>query len=147
MTGHIARIGKPRWALVAVEVFVALGAWYGGVALMAGNALNIPDYWLSGTAFESWVTPGLLLIFIIALPMTVAAIAEVRRFRWAPVVSLLAGLALVGWIGAQWLLMQRFFVLQPVMLAAGLVVLALAADSLRVQGRTVGTRLSAGGVR
>ena len=105
------------------------------------------DYWLDGTGFGSWVVPGWLLLLVVALPMTVTLVAEVRRYRWASVASLVAGMLLVGWIGAQWLAVQRFFVLQPVMLVAGLVMVALAAGSMHVQHRAVGIRLSAGGVR
>jgi len=114
-----------RWALVGVECFVAVGAVYGGVGLMADNAIHISDEWLVGTPFDSWLLPGFFLLLVVAVPMIVAAVAELLRLRWAYGASLLAGAAQIGWIVAQWLIMQRFFVLQPVMLIAGVVVLLL----------------------
>ena len=33
--------------------------------------------------------------------------------------------AQIGWIIAQWLIFQRFFILQPIMLVAGVVVIGL----------------------
>ena len=57
-------------------------------------------------------------------PMGVAAVAEVRRRSWAGRASLVAGGLLIGWILAQWLVMQRLFYLQPVTFAAGVAVLS-----------------------
>ena len=115
-----------RWALVGVELFVAVGAFYGGIGLIADNAIHISDDWLVGTPFDSWVLPGIFLLLVVAAPMTVAAVAELRRWRWAYTASVVAGVAQIGWIIAQWVIMQRFFVLQPVMFTAGTVVVLLA---------------------
>lgn len=115
-----------RWALVGVEVFVAVGAIFGGIGLMAGNAIHISDDWLIGTPFNSWLLPGILLLLIVAVPMAVAAVAELRRRAWAYAASVLAGFAQIGWIIAQWAIMQRFFILQPIMLTAGTAILLLA---------------------
>ena len=115
-----------RWSLIVVEVLVAVGAGYGGVGLIADNAIGMLPEWLSGTPFTSWVWPGVFLLLVVALPMTVAAIAELTRQPFAYAASLVAGAAQVGWIVVQWLVLQRFFFLQPVMLAAGLLVIVLA---------------------
>ena len=40
--------------------------------------------------------------------------------------SLMAGAALVGWIIPKWLIIGKYFFLQPTMLGAGLLVLLLA---------------------
>ncbi|WP_103383714.1 hypothetical protein [Pseudonocardia dioxanivorans] len=115
-----------RWSLVVVEALVALAAVYGGVGLMADNMIGMPHDWLSATPFTSWVVPGMLLVLVVAVPMTVAAVLEARRSTWAPVVSIAAGGALVAWIGVQLLVVQRYNVLQPVMLGIGLAVFLLA---------------------
>jgi hypothetical protein len=114
------------WALVGVELFVAVGALYGGIGLIASNAIHITDDWLVGTPFDSWVLPGIFLLLVVAAPMTVAAVAELRRRPWAYTASVVAGVAQIGWIIAQWVIMQRYFVLQPVMFTAGAVVVLLA---------------------
>ena len=118
--------GIAHWVLIGVELFVAVGAVYGGVGLIAGNAIHIADEWLVGTPFNSWILPGIFLLVVVAFPMMTAAVAEIRRLRWSYSASLVAGAAQVGWIIAQWLIMQRFFLLQPVMFAAGAAVLLLA---------------------
>jgi hypothetical protein len=120
------RSGIAHWALIGVELFVAVGAVYGGIGLIAGNAIHISDEWLVGTPFDSWVLPGIFLLIVVAIPMAIAAAAEMRRLRWSYAASLIAGAAQLGWIVAQWLIMQRFFFLQPAMFVAGVAVLLLA---------------------
>jgi hypothetical protein len=70
--------------------------------------------------------PGILLLLVVALPMAVAAFAEIRTLGWAFAASMVAGAAQLGWIVAQWLIIGKYFFLQPVMLAAGAGVLVLA---------------------
>lgn len=112
--------------LVGVESLVALGAVFGGVGLIANNAIGMLPEWLEGTIFTSWFWPGIFLLLVVAAPMAVAAYAEVTSRRWAYPASLIAGAAQVGWIIVQWLIFQRFFILQPIMLLAGVAVLGLA---------------------
>ena len=105
-----------RWALIAVEALVAVGAAYGGVGLIADNAIGMLPEWLARTPFTSWLWPGVFLLLVVAVPMTVAAAAELTRRSFAYLASLGAGAAQIGWIVVQWWVMQRFFFLQPVML-------------------------------
>ena len=107
-------------------MLVAGGAVFGGVGLIADNAIGMLPEWLDGTASASWTLPGVLLLLVVALPMAGAAFAEIRYLSRAFVSSILAGAAQLSWIVAQWLIMQRFFFLQPVMLVAGAGVLVLA---------------------
>jgi hypothetical protein len=115
-----------HFALITLELLVAAGAVFGGIGLIADNAIGMLPEWLEGTGFASWTLPGVLLLLVVAVPMSGAAFAEIRRLPWAYALSMLAGAAQLGWIVAQWLIMQKFFFLQPVMLAAGAGVLILA---------------------
>lgn len=115
-----------RATLVCVEGFVTAGAVFGGVGLIADNAIGMLPEWLERTPFTSWLWPGVLLLLLVAVPMGIAGYAEITRRRWAFAASLIAGSAQVGWIGAQWVIMQRYFFLQPIMLACGIGVIALA---------------------
>jgi hypothetical protein len=118
-----ARVAAHR-TLIAVEALVAVGAVYGGVGLIADNAIGMPPEWLARTPFTSWVWPGVFLLLVV--PMTAAAAAELTRRSFAYLASLGAGAAQIGWIVVQWWVMQRFFFLQPVMFTAGVLVLVLA---------------------
>ena len=115
-----------RWVLVGVQAFAAVGAWYGGIGLIADNSIGMLPEWLQGTPFASWTWPGIFLLIVVAVPMTVAAVAEATRAGWAYPASLLAGAALIGWIVAQWVIFQRYFFLQPLMFTTGVLVLGLA---------------------
>lgn len=124
--GRVAAHPVSRVALVAIEVFVAVGAVFGSVGLIADNAIGMLPEWLVHTPFSSWVWPGILLLLIVGLPMGAAAFAEIAHRPWAFAASILAGAAQIGWIVAQWLIIQRYFVLQPIMLACGIAVVILA---------------------
>jgi hypothetical protein len=137
-----------RTALIAVEIFVAAGAAYGGVGLIADNKIKIDDTWLATTPFATWTWPGILLLAVVALPMTVAAALESFRRPSAYARSLAAGTAQIGWIIVQWAVMQRYFILQPVMFGAGLIVVILAIvahahESVKPHRHNVGGRLAA----
>jgi hypothetical protein len=121
------------WCRVAagLEIVIAASAGYGGVGLIAGNAIGMPDDWLAGTSFTSWTLPGVLLLLVVAAPMAVAAALELRRSRWAAVASAGAGAAQIGWIAGELLVMQRYNVLQPVMILLGLAVLLIAVTARR----------------
>jgi hypothetical protein len=112
--------------LVALELLIAAAAVGGGAGLMWDDAIQMPDSWLDGTPFTSWLLPGVFLLLVVAAPMTLAAVLELRRSAWAAVASVLAGAAEVGWIGAELFVMQKYNVLQPVMLVLGLVVMLVA---------------------
>lgn len=114
-----------RWITAGLEAVIAASAIYGGIGLIAGNAIGMPDDWLAGTSFTSWVLPGILLLIVVAVPMTVAAALELRRSPWAAVASANAGAAQVGWIAGELLVMQRYNVLQPVMTILGLLILVI----------------------
>lgn len=132
MTGTVTRAGAARrqWPTIALELLVAAAALYGGIGLawdlVADNAIGMSQEWLDGTPFTSWVLPGVFLLAVVAVPTGAAAVLELRRSPWAGAASVVAGAAQVGWIAVQLAVMQRYFVLQPVMIGAGLAVMALA---------------------
>jgi hypothetical protein len=113
------------WLLVALEVVIAVSAVYGGIGLMV-NGLGMPGDWLEATPFDSWTLPGVFLLAAVAVPMSVAAVGELTRWRLAYPASVLAGLVLIGWIVVQVGVLRRYFFLQPVLGVAGALVVGLA---------------------
>jgi hypothetical protein len=103
---------------------IGANAVYGGVGLIR-NGLGMPSEWLDPTPFASWFWPGVFLLVVIAMPMFGAAILEIVGSRWAYAGSMLAATCQVAWIVAQVVILQRYFFLQPVLFAAGLLVGAL----------------------
>jgi hypothetical protein len=113
------------WLLVGLEVLIAVNAIYGGIGLMV-NGMGMPGDWLDATPFDSWTLPGAFLLVAVAVPMSLAAIGELTRWRLAYLASVLAGLVLIGWIVVQVLVLRRYFFLQPVLGVAGVLVAGLA---------------------
>jgi hypothetical protein len=111
--------------LVVLEVLVAVNALYGGIGLIV-NGMGMPPDWLAGTPFGSWAIPGVLLILLVAAPMAGAAIVELAGGRRAGQLSMIAGAVLVGWIVAQVVILRHYFILQPILFAVGVLIVALA---------------------
>lgn len=118
-----------RFAVIGLETVAAVSAVAGGIGLVARNAIGMPGDWLAATPFSSWLVPGVLLLLVVAVPMGVAAVAELRRSSLAPSLSLIAGVLQVLWIIAQWVVIGRFHWLQPTMLVVGAAVTVLALHS------------------
>lgn len=115
------------WLLVAVEVVIAVNAVGGAIYGLAG-AENVPREWLEGTPFDSYLIPSLTLLVAVGGSMGAAALAVLRRRRYAAALSVGAGVILVAWITTQVVIIVPdggFSWLQPTMLVAGLLVAAL----------------------
>jgi len=112
------------WLMAGLAVLIGAASVFGGVRLIR-DGLGMPAGYLTATPFSSWELPGLALLIGVAVPQFAAAILIAAGHRWALPVSYLAGAALVAWILVQLLVMQRYFFLQPVIAALGIVELAL----------------------
>ena len=119
-----------RAITIGVEIVLGLSAVYGGIGLLTGT-IGMPDTWLEGSVFGSWLVPGTALLVVVAVPMLTAAFLELRGHVRAEAASAGAGLLQVVWIAAELLLMHRFDPLQPLVL--GLAVVLLIAIALRVR--------------
>lgn len=114
-----------RWLLSMVCMMVSGLATWGGVALVR-DGFGIPRSWLTGTPFTSWTWPGVALIVVVAGPHLITAALLVLRSRWSRLAGQLCGGSLIVWIALQLVVLQHFFVLQPVVVAVGVVELWLA---------------------
>jgi hypothetical protein len=112
-----------RAITIGVEVVLGLSALYGGIGLLTGT-IGMPDTWLEGTPFRTWLVPGIALLLLVAVPMLAATVVELRARRGAEVVSAVAGLMQVGWIAIELLFMhRRYDPLQPLVLILASVLL------------------------
>ena len=120
-----------RNTLLAVEAFVALTAFAGGIALMLGAlipdlslAITPPAEYLENSPFSSYLVPGLVLALVLG---GVHAIAFVLLLRWRPTAlfaATAAGYAALIWIFVQMMVIPFSF-LQAVYFMAGAVELGL----------------------
>ena len=125
-TSHPAQRRGWAWALAVVQVLVGAMAVWGGVR-MAVDGFGMSTDWLHGTGFETWALPGFALLAGVAVPQLLGAVLVAVGHRWAVPVSWGVAVALVLWIVVQLAVLQRYFFLQPVVVAIALVELALLA--------------------
>jgi hypothetical protein len=123
-----------RGTLLFVQAFTAVTSVLGGGALIAGSLLDwsgtpfaIPDSYLEGSPFTSFVVPGLALALIVGGTHIAAFVMTARRTRWAMLASSVAGFGVLVWIFVQMVyipfsaLQAAYFVLGVAELAAVLV--------------------------
>lgn len=85
-----------------------------------GRTLGLDPMWLEGSPFGSYRVPGLVLLTLLGVGPLLTAWGVVRRLPWSWAASLLIGLALVGWIVVQVLLIG-YTPWPPLQLVFGLV--------------------------
>lgn len=93
--------GRFAIAAVVLEVLLAVGALAGGLALMLGprgEIIPLPLSALRGSAFDTYLVPGLILFALLGLGPLVAALMAWVRHPLAPVATVVVGVALLIWI-------------------------------------------------
>jgi hypothetical protein len=93
MTHKVIRI-----ALLVLEAFIGLSALGGGIGLVQGVEFGqvVPVAWLAGTPFNDYTIPGLVLVIVVGGTALLAAATVFIHREWAVLVSVLAGLLMVG---------------------------------------------------
>jgi hypothetical protein len=122
--------------LIVLLLLLAIGAIYGGVALIAdptGGLLGMPVTLLAGRPFPDYLLPGIILFGLLGVfPVAVALGLWFRPgWGWAPgfaihlawFAALAVGVALIVWILVQMAIL-RFF-LQPILLALGIAIIGV----------------------
>jgi hypothetical protein len=127
---------RVRRVVLLVEIFVGLGAVYGGIELLHdAEGFGVKEAWLSGSPFGDYTIPGLFLLIVIGGGMLAAAVAVVRRSSAAMPAAFTMGLTLLGFITVETLILGYRTGAQAVLLgvcgAAGIVLVACAAASAR----------------
>jgi hypothetical protein len=91
-------------AAVSLEVFLGVGALGGGGALMLGSRgqiIPLPVSALSGSPFETYFVPGLILFCTLGLGPLAAALLAWLRHPLAPIAALGVGVALLIWMAVE----------------------------------------------
>jgi hypothetical protein len=110
-----------RRTVIGVSLFNAVSAFGGGAGLVSGT-LPVPVDLLRHTPFDSYVIPGLFLAVLIGGSALAGAVALLTRARGARLLSMAAGVIMIGWITGETMLIQGFSWLQGFYLLTGLVV-------------------------
>ena len=89
---------------VALEIFLGLGAMFGGGALILGpdgHLLGMPTKLLAGSPFPSFLVPGIILFTFVGIAPLLAAAMTMRRQAFAPIAAVAVGLTLIGWVSVE----------------------------------------------
>ena len=89
---------------VALEVFLGVGALFGGGAFILapdGHLLGMPTTLLAGSPFPSYLVPGIVLFTFVGVAPLLAAAMTVRRQAFAPIAAIAVGLTLIGWVSVE----------------------------------------------
>ena len=89
---------------IALEVFLAIGALAGGAALIMGPRgeiipLRVAD--LTGSPFDTFLIPGVILFAVLGIGPLVAAALAWRRHPLAPLAGVVGGIGLLVWLGVE----------------------------------------------
>jgi hypothetical protein len=88
-----------RVALFAIEAFIGLTAIQGGIGLLRGTFDQVLQVtWLAGTPFSDYTIPGLVLVIVVGGSALLAAATVFIHREWAALISVLAGLLMVGYL-------------------------------------------------
>ncbi|MFP8957550.1 hypothetical protein ACLI4Y_12535 [Natrialbaceae archaeon A-CW3] len=117
------------WLYALLAVALGVTALFGGVIMLldpSGTTMALQVEWLDGTPFRDYFIPGLILFGVLGVGSLVVVYGIARRRQWAWWAAVGLGIALVGWITTQVLLLQMYHILQFVYGALGATLVALA---------------------
>ena len=125
------RPGRPlRIALASTAVFNLVSALAGMVGLTIGGGMGIPMEWIEGSAFDSYVWPGVILGVVVGGVQALALVAQFGRFALAPGMHAAAGLTMMIWIFVEIAIMLVWSPLHGIYFATGLIQTVLAVLAL-----------------
>lgn len=130
-------VSRPSWTYLLLFglLFLGIGAIYGGGSLVldpTGRRLGIPFEWIQGSVFGSYLIPGAFLFCFLGIGSFVVFSGIVRRAIWAWSAGIGLGLATIVWISVQFVVIEHYFFLQPVIAGlGGLIVVLLLLPSMR----------------
>jgi len=135
-TNKLIKLSKRTF--IALQVFNGLSALAGGFGLMgdpSGKSLQMDASMLSGSPFENFLIPGIVLFVVNGIGNTTGAILSLTRYKYAARVAALFGLILMIWIISQVAWMGYLSFLQPLYFTTGLIQLLAGYSFLKQNNR------------
>lgn len=114
-----------RLALIlgSLQFFVAIGAFPAGILMLIdpdGSALGLPEALLTGSPFDSYLIPGIILIIVNGVFQTMGGVVSFKKRSMAGRLGMALGLLLICWILAQMVLISEVDLLHFVYLGIGI---------------------------
>ena len=120
-----------RIAIVVVSALVGVQAIIPGWQIMTDGSVygfKLPADWLTGAwPFSGYFVAGLLLLVVVGGGCLVTACIAAFNERAGWIAGLVMGLVLVGWIVGELIFMSQTMIMTWIILAAGVVLIALSA--------------------
>jgi len=120
-----------RIAIVLVSLAVGVQAIIPGWGLMADGSVygyRLPlDLLNPAWPFADYFWAGFILLVVVGLGGLLTAAINVMSARVGAVAALLMGFVLIGWIGGELIFLNQTMVMTWIILASGVVLVALAA--------------------
>jgi hypothetical protein len=119
MTGRVRR--PLQIATAILTGLIALSA-YAGVVGLIGGWISFGETINARLPYDSLFLAGIALLFFVAAPMTVAAVASLRGLRYASDIVVGAALLLIAWIAIELAFIKSYAWFHPTYLAVGVLV-------------------------
>ena len=120
-----------RIAIVVVSAAVGLQAIIPGWQIMTDGSVygfKLPTDWLTPYwPFSDFFVAGLVLLLVIGGGCLITAAIATFNDRLGPLVALIMGIILVGWIGGELIFMTQTMIMTWIILGAGVVLIGLSA--------------------
>lgn len=126
------KTGKSFYILMVLILFQGISGIFGGGALIldpSGAILHMPLSMLKGSAFETFLVPGIILFAVLGIFPVIVSYGLWRRKRWAWKGAKFIGPALLVWIAVE-IASVGYHSEPPLQLLYGLVGVALLVLSL-----------------
>jgi hypothetical protein len=112
-------------ALLAIDPFLTVSAFGGGIGLLIG-LIDLPRDWLGDTPFDSYAIPGVVLLVVVGGAWLIATLSLFVRHPVAPLASIAAGVVQLGWFAVQVAMLGYISWMQPFIGALAVIVIVLA---------------------
>jgi hypothetical protein len=128
---------RSRWALAALELFIGVGAVYGGVELLTdADGFGLKEAWLDGSPFPDYTIPGVFLLVVIGGGMIAAAVLTLGGSRLAAPAAIGMGVIVLAFLVVETMVIGYHGATQlPLLVTTALPALALIVLGARLRRR------------
>jgi hypothetical protein len=114
-----------RRVLVGILTLGAVSSFGGAVLAVFFDGGGVPDEYLEGSAFTSFLVPGLVLGIVVGGTQLAGAVTLLLRPRVGLVLSAVAGFGIIIWIFVEIAVIREYSWLQTAYFAVGIAELVL----------------------
>ncbi len=109
-------------AMLALAVIAALYSGYSLISDPTGSSLGIPFYWLNGTMFKDFTTPGWIILLAIGVLGIITIATVIKRIRHFHLLVIVQGAIICILVIAQMIIIGEENMLQYLFLMMGMAI-------------------------